>query len=242
MNTNPKASDQKALAAQIRNSSSETDLLLKRVMDKLDAPEEDSKRIPFYFTQPVSFLPAEMVLRESTYVNGAEDVSIVGMTYNIETSEPPSLNNVGPGGPVLQAPNVVSYLSQRYMANSSVLLWDNRYPSYFSFDFEWNFRTKQGTTYLGGGAIGPGSSLFAHRTALGFPEQGNILRFNRPQVLKAGESLIFAAKPLFWQPYDTANSMSVMLANPNLADIRVIVNFTCIGFRDGRMAWPTVRS
>lgn len=239
MNADQKASDHKALAAQIRNTASETDLLLKRVLDKLDSPEEDSKRIPFYFTQPISFLPAEMTLRESTYVNGAEDVSIVAMTYNVETSGPP---NLGGGGPIVQAPNVVSYLSQQHLSNSRVMLWDNRFPIGFSFDFEWNFRTKQGNTYLGGGSVGPGSSFLAHRTALGFPEQGNILRFNRPQVVKAGESLIFSAKPLFWQPFLAADSMSTFLSDANLAGIRVIINFTCIGFRDGRMAWPTVRS
>ena len=233
------SADQKALAAQIRNDASETDQLLKRTLDKLDPPEEDSKRIPFYFTQPVSFLPAEMVVRESTYVNGAEDVSITAMTLNIETVQPP---DVGGLGPIPQPPNVVSYLSQMLMSNTHTKLWVNKYPSFFSFDFEWNFRTKQGTTYLGGGAIGPGSSMLAHRTALGFPEQGNILRFNRPQVLKAGESLIFTAKPMFWQPFNPADSMSAILSDPKFEGLRIILNFTCIGFRDGRMAWPTVRS
>ena len=100
---------------------------------------------------------------------------------------------------------------------------------------------RSGMPYNSAGAIGagPGNTFLLPRTALGFPEQGDILRFDRPQVLKAGESLIFTVKPTLWANRFATESGAFNAYNSNT---RVTVNMIGIGFRDGRMAWPTVRS
>lgn len=241
--------DQKALAAQIKNLSSEVAELEKRAYAKMDSPEEDSKRIPFYFCQPVSFKIGETTLRESTYVNEAEDVSIMAMTYSVVTSAP----QVGDAfGLPTVAPKSTPYWNATGVLNSGVTLLTppvdpaNGYQGEFLFDFDWNFRTKQGTVYMGGGGVSDGRSFLVHRTALGFPERGDILRFNRPQVLKAGESLILTVKPtLYASAVDIRDSFAGFLTDPITGPITsktvITVNMICIGFRDGRMAWPTVR-
>lgn len=244
MNTAEK-NDQKALAAQIKNLSSEVAELEKTVYAKMDSPEEDSKRIPFYFCQPVSFKIGETTLRESTYVNEAEDVSIMAMTYSVVTSAPQvsdafTLPKV--------APRSTPYWNSTGVLNSGVTLLTppitplNPLQVPFLFDFDWNFRTKQGTVYMGGGAVSDGRSFLLHRTALGFPERGDMLRFNRPQVLKAGESLVLTVKPtLYAHGENVRESFSSYVTDPIIRKTVVTVNMICIGFRDGRMAWPTVR-
>lgn len=210
------ATDAKELAAQIKTVSKDIDDLTSQVYDKFVISAEDSKRIPMYASQPLSFLPPDMALRESTFVNGAEDFSILGLTYTV------TIDNID---------RAYGHRGQRvydtlfYPANNMVRASTDTYDG---MDFEWNFRTKNGTSYLGAGATNSTGSPMLHRTALGFYEQGDFLRFSRPQVLRAGESLIFSVKPTF---YPTTRQSSR----------RCTVHMICVGFRDGRMAYPTVR-
>ena len=239
-------SDPKALAAQIRNTTSEIEQLAMRVYDKLDIPDGDSKRVPFYFSQPASFMLPDMTQRETTFVNGGQDVSILALTYAVATSQRDSGDTAITFGGATQPAHVTPYQNALTVLNSAFVLASPRTTGALFrllFDFEWNFRTKTGKPYLSGGSVGAGSgnSFMTPRTAMGFPEQGEFLRFSRPQVVKAGESLVFAVKPTMWARDGAANGIAALLADGTYIPTRAIVNIIGIGFRDGRMAWPTVR-
>lgn len=231
------------LAVKLKGLSAEVDTLEQRVYSKLNMLPEDSKRVPFYFSVPVTFQQSEMALREGAYVNGAQDVSLIGMTYYV-TAVGPQVTTAGTA-----ATGTVNLLGPTSAPrNSGIPLQVNDATGEntisFLFDFKWNFRTKQGTTYLGAGAIGngDGNMLLAPRTALGFYEKGDWLQFNRPQVLKAGESLYFSVKPSLWAASGRYVQFGTWMNDEtDFRDARVTVHMTGLGFRDGRMAWPTIR-
>lgn len=231
-----------ALAAQIRSLSDAIDALAMRVYDRLDTPAGDSKPIPFYVAQPVSFMFKDMTLRESAYVNQGEDFSILALTYAAFSSGP----DTGAGAAPTLAANATDYTGPISVLNSGIVLSTgqgngigNTLP--FEFDFAWNFRTKTGMPYFSAGNVVNGipNAHLAPRTALGFSEQGDMLRFNRPQAVKAGESLMFTVKPTLWA--DATGRGGVAALGSLGTNTRVTVYMIGIGFRDGRMAWPTIR-
>ena len=173
-------------------------------------------------------------------MNGGQDFSILAMTYAVFTSA----GDTGAGVYPIEAANAVPHYGPLAVHNSAVVLHTGAADgagdtTQFLFDFDWNFRTKTGMPYMtAGGVVGgaPNADLLP-RVALGFSEQGDMLRFNRPQVVKAGESLMFATKPTLWAPVFGTESMSAIASYQT----RVTVNLVCIGYQDGRMAWPTLR-